>query len=251
MVAGVALKIAQKILVGIVSGVASLAISTLTNGLLLAVILIRGVVMSLLRPLGSTVRFVGETTVNTLSFVRDTVFSILTFVVQTVTSVVLFVLNQFVSIWRLVVTIVTALLGETCYFATKTVGRVFDAISDILLSLQAFGSGLPGLGKVLKAQGTDVTQTVDIKSMISQAISSFADTLAYIVMGDEKKLSDGLIPNVFTEFLKSLPLSFDLAKLILKETVNISKETLTVAFSSLKELLSLKGVLAGCRGKVT
>jgi len=197
------------------------------------------------------VSFVGETTINTLAFVRDTVFSILTFVVQTVTSIVLFVLNQFVSVWRLVVTIVTALLGETCYLAHKGIGRFFDAISDFMLSLQAFSAGLPGLAKVFKAQAVDVKTGVDLKGIITQAFTSFVDTLAYIVVGDEKKLSDGLVPNLFTEVFKSLPLSFDLAKLILKGTVDVSKETLGVAFSSLKELTSLTGIMAGCRGKAS
>lgn len=251
MAATIVLKMVKKVVVGILAGTASLAVSTVTNGILMAVILVRFVVMTLLRLLSSSVSFIGETTVNTISFIRDTVFSILTFVVQTLTSCVLFILNQFVSVWRLVVTIITAGLGETCYLAHKTVGRFFDAISDYMLSLQAFGSGLPGMAKVFKAQAVDVKTGVNLKSIIGQAISAFADTLVYIVVGDEKKLSDGLVPNLFTEVFKSLPLSFDLAKLILKGTVDVSKETLGVAFSSLKELTSLTGIMAGCRGKAS
>ncbi|CAM9272537.1 unnamed protein product [Ectocarpus sp. 12 AP-2014] len=243
-----AVKVAKKIVVGIICGVASLIFSTITNAILAAVLLIRFVVMTLLRSLASSVSFVGETTINTLAFVRDTVFSILTFVVQTVTSIVLFVLNQFVSVWRLVVTIVTVLLGETCYLAHKGIGRVFDAVSDYMLSLQSFSAGLPGLSKVLKAQAVDVSTGVNLKGIIKQAMTSFVDTLVYLVVGDEKKLSDGLVPNLFAEVFKTLPLTFDLTKLILKGTLDVSKETLGVAFSSLKELTSLTGIMAGCRG---
>ena len=248
MGAQIAIIIVKKIVLGILSGVTSIVVSTLTNAILAAVILIRFVVMTLLRSLSSTVSFVGETALNTLSFVRDTVFSILTFVVQTVTSIVLFILNQFVSVWRLVVTIITAILGETCYLAHKSVGRFFDFISDYMLSLQAFSSGLPGMAKVFKAQAADVKTGVNLKSIIKQAIASFADTLVYLIIGDEKKLSDGIVPNLFSEVFKTLPLSFDLAKLVLKSTVDVSKETLGVAFSSLKELTSLTGIMAGCRG---
>ena len=244
----IAIKIAKKIVIGIVCGVSSIVVSYVTNAVLAAVILVRFVVMTLLRSLSSTVTFVGETTINTLSFVRDTVFSILTFVVQTVTSIVLFVLNQFVSVWRLVVAIITATLGETCYLAHKGVGRIFDFIDDFMLSLQAFSSGLPGLAKVLKAQATDVKTGVGLTSIIMQAIESFVDTVYYLIMGDEKKFSDGLVPNLFTEMFKTLPLSFDLGKLILTGTVDIAKETLGIAFSSLKELTSLSGIMAGCRG---
>lgn len=248
MGAQIALKVVKKIVVGILSGVSSIAVSTVTNTVLAAVVLVRFVVMILLRSLGSTVTFVGETAINTISFVRDTVFSILTFVVQTVTSTVLFILNQFVSVWRLVVTILTATLGETCYLAQKSVGRIFDFVSDYMLSLQAFSAGLPGLAKVLKAQATDVKTGVNLKYIIGQAIRSFVDTLVYLIMGDEKKFSDGIVPNLFTEVFKTLPLSFDLGKLILTGTVDIAKETLGIAFSSLKELTSLSGIMAGCRG---
>jgi len=248
MGAQIAVKVVKKIVIGIICGVGSLIFSTLTNAILAAVLIIRFVVMTLLRSLSSTVSFVGDTTINTISFVRDTIFSILTFVVQTITSIMLFILNQFVSVWRLVVTIVTALLGETCYLAHKGVGRVFDAVSDYMLSLQAFSAGLPGLAKVFKAQAADVKTGLNLKSIISQAISTFVDTIYYLIMGDEDKLSDGLIPNLFTEVFKTLPLSFDLGKLILKGTLDISKETLGVAFSSLKELTSLTGIMAGCRG---
>lgn len=251
MAATVVLKAVKKVVVGLLAGVSSIAISTLTNGILMAVILVRFVVMTLLRSLSSTVTFVGETTINAVSFIRDTVFSILTFVVQTVTSSVLFILSQFVAVWRLVVTIVTAALGETCYLGRKTVGRFFDAISDFMLSLKAFGSGVPGMAKVFKAQAADVKTGVNVKAIIGQAISSFKETLMYIVVGDEKKLSDGLVPNLFLETFKTIPLSFDLAKLILKGTFDISKETLGLALSSLKELTSLSGILAGCRGKAS
>ena len=251
MAAQLVVKMIMKIIVGIICGVSSLVISTLANGILMAVILARFVVMTLLRSLASTVSFVGETTINALSFIRETIFSILTFVVQTVTSTVLFSLSQLVSVWRLLVTILTATLGETCYLATNGIGRVFDFFSDYMLSLQAFQSGLPGLAKVLKAQVDDVKTGVNLGSIISQAIQSFVDTLFYILKGDENKFSDGIVPNLFTEVFKVLPLSFDLGKLILQGTIDVSKETLGVAFSSLKELASLKGIAAGCLGKAS
>ncbi|CAN0521018.1 unnamed protein product [Ectocarpus sp. 12 AP-2014] len=247
----IALKVVKKIVVGIICGVSSIAISTLTNAILVAVILVRFVVMTLLRSLASTVSFVGETSINTLSFIRETIFSILTFIVQTTTSSVLFVLSQLVSVWRLVVTILTATLGETCYLATNGIGRFFDFFSDYFLSLGAFRSGVPGLAKVLKAQADDVKTGVNLGSIIKQAIQSFVDTLVYILKGDENKFSDGIVPNLFTEVFKMLPLSFDLGKLILQGTFDISKETLGVAFSSLTELASLRGIMAGCRGKAS
>lgn len=241
----------SKVTVRVLAGTASLAISSLTNSLLMAVVLIRFVLMTLLRSLSSVVEFVGETTINVISFVRDTVFSVLTFVVQTITSTILFVLNQFVSIWRLVVTLVTVALGETCFLTKTAIKRIVDALKDVILSLQAFATGVPGMVKVLKAQSVDVKKGVDVKSIIKQAVESFKGTLMYILKGDENKITDGLIPNVFIEVFKSLPLTFDLAKLILLGTWDISKETLSVAFSSLKELTSLKGIKLGCIGKVS
>lgn len=242
------LQIIPKVLIGTLSVIASLAVSTVTNGILMAVILVRFVVMTLLRSLSSTVTFVGESTLNAISFIRDTVFSVLTFIVQTVTSLVLFTLNQFLAVWRLVVTLVTVALGETCYLGHKTIDRVFDAFGDIVSSLAAFSSGPTGLIKVLKAQAVDIKSGVGVKAIIKQALLSFKNTLVYILMGDEKTISDGLVPNVFVEVFRALPLSFDLAKLILTSTFDISKETLSTAFSSLVELTSLAGILEGCRG---
>ena len=244
------LKIFPKIIVRVLAGTASLAISSVTNTLLMAVVLIRFVLMTLLRSLSTVVEFVGETLINMIAFIRDTVFSVLTFVVQTITSVVLFVLNQFVSVWRLVVTLVTVALGETCFLTKTTIKRIVDAVKDLVLSLQAFAKGVPGMVKVLKAQSVDVKKGVDVKTIIKQAVNSFKESVMYILKGDENKITDGLIPNIFVEVFKALPLTFDLAKLILMGTWDISKETLGVAFSSLKELTSLKGIKLGCSGKL-
>ena len=63
MVAAV-LKIFPKILVRLLAGTASLAISSVTNAILMAVVLIRFVLMTVLRSLSSTIEFVGETTLN-------------------------------------------------------------------------------------------------------------------------------------------------------------------------------------------
>ncbi len=249
---GSVLKIIPKILVGLLAGTASLAISSATNAVLMAVVLVRFVLMTLLRSLSSAVEFVGETTINLISFTRDTVFSVLTFVVQTVTSIVLFVLNQFVSVWRLVVTLVTVGLGETCYLTKTTIKRIVDSVKDVVLSLQAFARGVPGMVQVLKAQSVDVRDNVDVGTIVRQAVSSFKGTLLYVLKGDEGLgFADGLIPNVFLETFKVLPLTFDLAKVVLTGTWSISKETLVTAFSALKELTSLEGVRMGCSGKIS
>ncbi len=245
--AQVAKKVAKAI-GNIFLGVIALIFSSVVNALLAAVLVVRFVMMTVLRATSSVVEFVGETTINVFAFVRDTLFAILTFVVQTVTSIILFVLNQFVSVWRLVVTLVTVLLGETCYLTKKGVGRVFDAAKDFMGSLATFAKGMPSLMKVVKAQGKDVKTGVDVKGVFSQAISTIIDTIMYILMGDEGKITDGLIPNVFIEVFRALPLTVDLAKLILVGTYDISKETLVVAFSSLKELLSLTEVFSICKG---
>lgn len=231
-------------------GIIALVFSSVVNALLAAVLVARFVIMTILRSVSTAVEFVGETTINIFAFVRDTIFSILTFVVQTVTSVILFVLNQFVSVWRLVVTLITVLLGETCYLTKKGIGRVFDAANDFMGSLSAFGTGMPALMKVVKAQGNDVRNGVDVRGTVKQALVAIRDTITYIVVGDEGKITDGLIPNVFIEVFKALPLTVDLGKLILIGTWSVSKETLSFALSSLKELLSLKGVLSVCNGKV-
>jgi len=244
------LKIFPKILLRLLAGTVSLAISSVTNAILMAVVLIRFVLMTVLRSLSSTIEFVGETTLNIISFVRDTVFSILTFIVQTITSIVLFVLNQFVSVWRLVVTLITVALGETCFLTKTTIKRIVDALKDVFLSLQAFIKGVPAMTKVLKAQSVDVKKNVDVKTIIKQSVRAFKDSIIYILKGDENKITDGIIPNIFIEVFKALPLTFDLAKLILMGTFDISKETLGVAFSSLKELISLKGITLGCSGKI-
>ncbi|CAN0207764.1 unnamed protein product [Scytosiphon promiscuus] len=246
-----AVKVAKKVVVGIVCGVSSIVVSTVTNAVLAAVVLVRFVVMILLRSLSSTVTFVGETAINTIYFFCERYRLLYPHVCRSDCDEHRAVYSQpiiVVSVWRLVATILTATLGETCYLAHTSVGRIFDFISDYMLSLQAFSAGLPGLAKVFKAQATDVQTGVNLKSIISQAMSSFIDTVVYLIIGDEKKFSDGLVPNLFTEVFKTLPLSFDLGKVILTGTVDIAKETLSTAFSSLKELTSLSGIMAGCRG---
>jgi hypothetical protein len=243
----VAKKVAQTV-ANIFLGVIALLFSSAVNALLAAVLVVRFIVMTALRSLSTVVEFVGETTINVFAFTRDTLFAILTFVVQTATSIILFVLNQFVSVWRLVVTLVTVLLGETCYLTKKGVYRVFDAATDLMGSLATFARGMPALMKVVKAQGKDVKTGVDVKGVFGQAISTVIDTLVYILAGDEGKITDGLIPNVFIEVFKALPLTVDLAKLVLLGTWDISKETLSVAFSSLTELLSLTEVFSICKG---
>lgn len=250
MGAAAVLKIFPKIALGLISGTVSLAVSSFINSILMAIVLIRFIIMTVLKSLSAVIEFVGETTLNIISFTRDTVFSVLTFVVQTITSSILFILNQFVSIWQLIISLVTVGLGETCYLAKTSVKRVIDALKDIMLSLQAFAKGIPGLVKVLKAQGQDVKKGVDVKTIIKQSVASFKKSIMYILKGDENKITDGIIPNVFIEVFKALPLSFDLGKLILVGTFDISKETLLVALSSLKELTSLKGIAAGCSGKL-
>lgn len=241
---------AAKAIGNIFLGIIALIFSSVVNALLAAVLIVRFVVMIVLRTTSNVVEFVGETTINLFAFVRDTIFAILTFVVQTVTSIVLFVLNQFVSVWRLVVTLITVLLGETCYLSKKGAGRVMDAAKDFMGSLATFAKGVPGLMKVVKAQANDVKTGVDVKSIVKQAFASIKESIMYILMGDEGSVMDGIIPNVFIEVFRALPLTVDLGKLILLGTWDISKETLSVAFSSLKELMSLKDVFSICKGKV-
>lgn len=240
-----------QLILKLLSGVSALAISTVTNTLLLGVVLVRFVVMSALRPLSSAVEFAGETTLNILAFTRDTVFSVLTFIVQTVTSSILFILNQIVAIWRLVMTIITSVLGETCFLTKTVIKRIQDFAKDISLSLKAFVQGPKGLKAVVKAQIKDVKTGVDVKTVIKQSVSAFKDTLVYIIMGDEGKPMDGIIPAVFTELFQILPLSFDLGKLILQGTYEVSKETISTSITVLKELISLKGIKIGCSGGVS
>ena len=248
MAAGQVAKRVAKMIAHILLAIIALIFSTAVNALLAAVLVARFVVMTILRTLSTAVEFVGETTINIFAFARDTLFAILTFAVQTATSIILFVLNQFVSVWRLVVTVVTVLLGETCYLTKKGVTRVFDAAKDFMASFATVSKGIPGFMKVLKAQGTDVKSGVDVKGVLSQAITTVIDTIVYILMGDEGTIMDGIIPNVFIEVFRALPLTVDLGRLILIGTWDISKETLSVAFSSLKELLSLTEVFSICKG---
>lgn len=46
------------------------------------------------------------------------------------------------------------------------------------------------------------------------------------------------------------PLSFDLGKVILAGTLDVAKEALSSSGSILAELISLKGVVLGCSGKM-
>ncbi|CAM9790714.1 unnamed protein product [Ectocarpus sp. 13 AM-2016] len=245
------LKPIAKILEGVVAGTIALTLSTVSNAILLAVVLARFVIMSILRTTSTFVEFAGETVINSTSFIVETVFSILTFVVQTVTNSLLFLLNQLVSIWRVVVTIITTLLGESC-FLTKTVfRRMVDAFKDLILSIKAFGEGFKGLAPVMKAQTTDFQSGVGVKAVIKQSVASFKQSATYIVLGDEGSLTDGLLPNVFFELFKVLPLSFDLGKVILVGTLGVAKEAMSSSASILRELVSLKGISLGCSGKTS
>ena len=243
------LKPIAKVIEGVAAGTIALAVSSVTNAILLAVVLARFVIMSILRTTSSVVEFVGETVINGMSFVVETVFSVLTFVVQTVINSILFLLNQLVSVWRVVVTIITTLLGESCFLTKTLFKRMVDAFKDLILSLKAFAKGFKGLAPVLKAQATDFKSGVGVKAVIKQSVSAFKQSAMYIIMGDEGKLTDGLIPNVFTELFKVLPLSFDLGKIILTGTFDVAKEALSSSVSILLELISLKGITVGCSGK--
>lgn len=245
-------KILKFIVLNLTSGVASIAITTITNTLLLAVLLVRFIILAVLKSLGHIVEFTGETFLNSVSFVRDTVFAVLTFIVQTVVGTILFVLNQFVMMWSLVVRVVSVVLGETCFVAKTGVKRFVDAMKDFVLVLKAFSSGIKGLKTVVKAQQKDLKtgmSGVGLKSTIKQSMKSFKDVLMYILKGDEGKIMDGIVPNVFMETFKVLPLSFDLGTLVLSGTFDVSKEVLSSAFSILKELLTLKDIKLGCSGK--
>lgn len=103
----------------------------------------------------------------------------------------------------------------------------------------------------MKAQAMNFKSDVVIKAMIKQSVSAFKQSVAYIVIGDEGKLTDGLVPNVFLEFFKVLPLSFDLGKVILTGTVDVAKEALLLSVSIFAELVSLKGITLGCSGKMS
>lgn len=245
------LKPIAKVFQGVLAGTISLAVSTVSNTILLAVVLARFVIMSILRTTSTVVEFAGETVVNGMAFVIETVFSVLTFVVQTVTNSLLFFLNQLVSIWRVVVTIVTTLLGESCFLTKTLFKRMVDAFKDLILSLKAFGKGFRGLAPVMKAQAADFKSDVGVKAMIKQSVAAFKQSVMYIIVGDEGKLSDGLVPNVFSEVFMVLPLSFDLGKVILSGTFDVAKEALSSSVSILGELLSLRGITLGCSGKLS
>lgn len=106
------------IILNLFAGVSSIAVTTITNKLLAAVLLITFIIMSVLRSTSAIVEFAGETLLNSLAFVRDTVFTILTFMIQTIfVNVDLFVVNQFDMLWSLVVRVISVMLGETCFLA--------------------------------------------------------------------------------------------------------------------------------------
>lgn len=245
------LKPIAKVLQGVAAGTIALAVSTVTNAILLAVVLARFIIMTILRTTSSVVEFVGETVINGMSFVIETVFSVLTFVVQTVINSILFLLNQLVSVWRVVVTIITTLLGESCFLTKTLFKRMLDAFKDLVLSLKAFAKGFKGLAPVMKAQATDFKSGVGVKAMIKQSVAAFKQSVMYIVLGDEGTLTDGLVPNVFSELFRVLPLSFDLGKVILMGTFDVTKEALSSTASILAELVSLKGITLGCSGNVS
>lgn len=248
---GAVVKPVAKLAQGIVAGTIALAISSVTNTIILAVVLARFVVMSILRTASTAIEFAGETVLNTMAFVRDTVFSILTFVVQTITNFLLFLLNQLVSVWRVVVAIVMTLIGESCFLTKTPFRRMVDAFKDLILSLKAFSKGFKGLSPVMKAQAKDLKSGVGVKAMIKQSVSAFLKSVMYIVVGDEGKLSDGLVPNVASELFKVLPLSFDLGKIVLFGTIDVAKEALASSASILKEPISLKSIRVGCSGNVS
>lgn len=245
------LKPIAKVLQGVAAGTIALAVSTVTNAILLAVVLARFIIMTILRTTSSVVEFVGETVINGMSFVIETVFSVLTFVVQTVINSILFLLNQLVSVWRVVVTIITTLLGESCFLTKTLFKRMLDAFKDLVLSLKAFAKGFKGLAPVMKAQATDLKSGVGVRAMIKQSVAAFKQSVMYIVLGDEGTLTDGLVPNVFSELFRVLPLSFDLGKVILMGTFDVTKEALSSTASILAELVSLKGITLGCSGNVS
>lgn len=251
MPAAALLKPIAKVLQGVAAGTIALAISTVTNTILLAVVLARFVIMSILRTTSSVVEFAGETLINGMAFVIDTVFSGLTFVVQTVINSLLFLLNQLVSVWRVVVTVVTTLLGESCFLGKTLFKRTLDLMKDLSLSLKAFATGFKGLAPVMKAQAVDFKSDVGVKAIIKQSVSAFKQSVMYILMGDEGKITDGLVPNVFFEMFKILPLSFDLGKVIFVGTFDVAKEALSSSVSILAELVSLKGIVVGCSGKIS
>lgn len=242
------LNILKCVVLNLTSGVASLVITTLTNNLFVAVLLVRFLILTVLKTLGHAVQFAGETTLNLLSFVRDTVFAILTFTVQTLVGTLPFVLNQFVMVWSLVVRVVSVVLGETCFAAKTGVARFVDALRDFALVLKAFTKGVSGLKDAVKVQRKDITAGLPgggVKGVIKQSLTCSC----YVLKGDDGKITDGIMPNVFVETFKVVPLSFDLGKLILAGTYDVSKEAFSSALSILKELLILKEISLGCREK--
>lgn len=239
-----------KVVERVVAGTVALAVSSVSNALLMAVVLTRFILMTILRSTSTAVEFAGETFLNVISFVRDTVFAVLTFVVQTATNTAIFLLNQLVSVWRTVVMVVSVLLGETCFLTKTMFKRTVDIGKDLALSLQAYATGFKGMLKVVKAQKADFETGVDVKSIVKQSVSAFKASLSYVILGDEGNLMDGLVPNVLQEAFAVLPLSVDLAKTLFFGIFEVSKETLGTSLQLVKELVSLKGIKMGCMGKI-
>ena len=243
-------KFLKFIFMNLLPGILALVLSTVTNSLIMGVVLVRFVTMSVLKTTSTAVEFAGETLVNSIAFVRDTVFSILTFVVQTVVNSITYILNQFLMVWTLLIRVVSVVLGETCFLTKSLFGSVVDLVKDIGLIGKAFTKGIKAMNPVMKDQVDDLKGGfTTIKDVVKASVGSLKETLVYIVKGDENKFSDGLVPNVFTELFSVLPLSFDLSKLILSGTVDISKSALGAISGSFKELTSLEGISLGCSGK--
>lgn len=243
-------KLFKFIFMNLIPGIFAMALSMVTNAILMAVVLARFVIMSILKTTSNAVEFVGETFLNSISFIRDTVFSVLTFIVQTIINSITFIINQFVLVWSLLVRVVAVVLGETCFMTKSLFKRALDLLKDLSLVSKAFLKGIKAMAPVVKAQTTDVKLAfTNIKDVIKAMVGSIKDSLKYIAMGDEGKIMDGIIPNVFTEVFQVLPLSLDLSKLILIGTFDISKQTLVAIMGSLKELINLKDIKLGCQGK--
>lgn len=75
------LKPIAKVLQGVAAGTIALVVSSVSNAILLAVVLARFVIMSILRTTSSVAKFAGETIISGMAFVTETMFSVLTFLV--------------------------------------------------------------------------------------------------------------------------------------------------------------------------
>lgn len=240
------LKFLVKLVQKIIAGLAATVVVAIADTLVIAIILVRFIIMTALKSTLTVIEFAGETTLNVVAFVRDTAFSVMTFIVQTVTSVVLFALNQIVSVWRVFVSLISIGLGGTCFLAKNLSKRIIDLGKDMALILKAFAKGFKGLTPAVKAQVGDLKGSNGFKPIVKQSIGQVKDILMYIVKGDGGFL-DGIVPSFLTELFQVLPMSFDLAKVILQGTVQVSKETISASLSILKELVTMKDIMTICK----